>query len=142
AGRDGLPAEAWMAWGAQDVVLQRRMIDESEGAEEFKWRARTRLDALVGLAETTGCRRTHLLAHFGETIAACGNCDNCLDPPQTWDGTEAARKALSAIYRTGQRFGAGHVINVLRGEISDKVRDWGHDQVSTFGIGTELDEKT
>ncbi|MBI1905481.1 MAG: DNA helicase RecQ [Rhodocyclales bacterium] len=142
AGRDGLPAEAWMAWGAQDVVLQRRMIDESEGAEEFKRRARTRLDALVGLTETTGCRRTHLLAHFGEAIPACGNCDNCLDPPQTWDGTEAARKALSAIYRTGQRFGAGHVIDVLRGEISDKVRDWGHDQVSTFGIGTELDEKT
>jgi ATP-dependent DNA helicase RecQ len=142
AGRDGLPAEAWMAWGAQDVVLQRRMIDESEGADEFKRRARTRLDALVGLTETTGCRRTHLLAHFGEAMPACGNCDNCLDPPQTWDGTDAARKALSAIYRTGQRFGAGHVINVLRGEISDKVRDWGHDQVSTFGIGTELDEKT
>jgi ATP-dependent DNA helicase RecQ len=142
AGRDSLPAQAWMAWGAQDVVQQRRMIDESEGAEEFKRRARARLDALVGLAETTGCRRQQLLAHFGEAGPPCGNCDNCLDPPRTWDATEAARKALSGVFRTGQRYGAGHVIDVLRGERTDKVLDRGHDQVSTFGIGADLDDKT
>ncbi|WP_442880993.1 DNA helicase RecQ [Aromatoleum sp.] len=142
AGRDGLAAQAWMTWGAQDVVQQRRMIDESEGAEDFKRRARARLDALVGLVETTGCRRRHLLAHFGEASEPCGNCDNCLEPPRTWDATDAARRALSGVFRTGQRFGAGHVIDVLRGELTDKVRDWEHDKVSTFGIGTDLDEKT
>nr|WP_231874425.1 DNA helicase RecQ [Azoarcus sp. KH32C] len=142
AGRDGLPSQAWMAWGAQDIVQQRRMIDESEGNEDFKRRARARLDALVGLVETTACRRQHLLAHFGEEGQACGNCDNCLEPPRTWDATDAARKALSGVFRTGQRFGAGHVIDVLRGELTDKVRDWEHDKVSTFGIGAEMDEKT
>jgi ATP-dependent DNA helicase RecQ len=142
AGRDGLAAQAWMAWGAQDIVQQRRMIDESEGAEDFKRRARARLDALVDLVETTACRRQHLLAHFGETGEACGNCDNCLEPPRTWDATDAARKALSGVFRTGQRFGAGHVIDVLRGELTDKVRDWQHEKVSTFGIGAEFDEKT
>jgi len=142
AGRDGLPAQAWMVWGAQDVVQQRRMIEESSGDEAFKLRARARLDALVGLVEVTTCRRQHLLAHFGEASASCGNCDNCLTPPQTWDATEAARKALSTVFRTGQRFGAGHLIDVLRGELTDKVREWGHDQVSTFGIGGELDEKS
>ena len=142
AGRDGLAAQAWMAWGAQDIVQQRRMIDESEGSEDFKWRARARLNALVDLVETTGCRRQHLLAHFGEQGGPCGNCDNCLEPPRTWDATDAARKALSGVFRTGQRFGAGHVIDVLRGELTDKVREWQHDQVSTFGIGSDLDEKT
>ncbi len=142
AGRDGLPAQAWMAWGAQDVVQQRRMIDESEAGEEFKRLARNRLDVLVGLVEATTCRRQHLLGYFGEAAEPCGNCDNCLAPPQTWDATDAARKALSAVFRTGQRFGAGHVIDVLRGELTDKVRDWEHDQVSTFGIGAEFDEKT
>ncbi|NMF96788.1 DNA helicase RecQ [Aromatoleum toluolicum] len=142
AGRDGLASQAWMAWGAQDIVQQRRMIDESEGNEDFKRRARARLDALVGLVETTGCRRQHLLAHFGETGQPCGNCDNCLEPPSTWDATDAARKALSGVFRTGQRFGAGHVIDVLRGELTDKVRDWEHDKVSTFGIGADVDEKT
>ncbi|MCL4756912.1 MAG: DNA helicase RecQ [Rhodocyclaceae bacterium] len=142
AGRDGLAADAWMAWGAQDVVLQRRMIDESEASDEFKLRARARLDALVGLVETIGCRRTRLLAHFGEDHPACGNCDNCLEPPSTWDASESARKALSAVYRTGQRFGAGHVIDVLRGELTDKVKEWQHQEVSTFGIGTELDRDT
>jgi ATP-dependent DNA helicase RecQ len=142
AGRDGLPAQAWMAWGAQDVVQQRRMIDESEANDDFKRRARARLETLVGLVETTSCRRQFLLAHFGEATQACGNCDNCLTPPRTWDATEAARKALSAVFRTGQRFGAGHVIDVLRGELTDKVREREHDQVSTFGIGAELDEKT
>lgn len=142
AGRDGLPAETWMAWGAQDVVQQRRMIDESEGGEDFKRRARARLDALVGLVESVTCRRQHLLAHFGEDSAPCGNCDNCLTPPLTWDATESARKALSCVFRTGQRFGAGHLIDVLRGERTDKVAEWEHHAVSTFGIGAELDEKT
>lgn len=142
AGRDGFPAEAWMTWGAQDVVQQRRMIDESEAGDDFKSRARARLDALVGLVETIACRRQHLLAHFGETSGACGNCDNCLSPPRTWEAGEAARKALSGVYRTGQRFGAGHVIAVLRGEMTDKVREWSHDAVTTFGIGADLDEKT
>ncbi|WP_228151663.1 DNA helicase RecQ [Pseudazoarcus pumilus] len=142
AGRDGLPAEAWMTWGAQDVVQQRRMIDESDGAEDFKRRARARLDALVGLVETVGCRRRHLLTHFGEDSSDCGNCDNCLNPPRTWDATQAARKALSCAYRTGQRFGAGHLIDVLRGERTDKVGEWAHHETSTFGIGEDLEEKT
>ena len=141
AGRDGQPAQAWMTWGAQDVVQQRRMMDESEADEEFKRLARNRLDVLVGLVEATTCRRQHLLAYFGEEAPACGNCDNCLHPPQTWDATEAARKALSCVYRTGQRYGAGHLIAVLRGERSDKVLERGHEQISTFGIGSDVDEK-
>ncbi len=141
AGRDGLPAQAWMAWGAQDVVQQRRMIDESEAGEEFKRLARNRLDVLVGLVEATTCRRQHLLAYFGEDSAPCGNCDNCLHPPQTWDATEAARKALSCVYRTGQRYGAGHLIDVLRGELTDKVIERKHQDITTFGIGSDLDEK-
>ncbi len=141
AGRDGLPAQAWMAWGAQDVVQQRRMIDESEASEEFKRLARNRLDVLVGLVEATTCRRQHLLAYFGEASGPCGNCDNCLHPPQTWDATEAARKALSCVYRTGQRYGAGHLIDVLRGALTDKVIERGHQDITTFGIGSDLDEK-
>ncbi|MDY0011333.1 MAG: DNA helicase RecQ [Rhodocyclaceae bacterium] len=142
AGRDGLPAEAWMAWSAADVVQQRRMLNESEAGEDFKRMANARLEALVGLVETTDCRRQHLLAYFGEAAPPCGNCDNCIDPPRTWDGAEAARKALSCAYRTGQRYGAGHLIDVLRGETTDKMRERGHHQVSTFGIGADLDEKT
>ena len=141
AGRDGLPAQAWMAWGAQDVVQQRRMIDESDASEQFKRLARNRLDVLVGLVEATTCRRQHLLAYFSEQAEPCGNCDNCLNPPQTWDATEAARKALSCVYRTGQRYGAGHLIDVLRGELTEKVIEREHEQLSTFGIGAELDEK-
>ena len=141
AGRDGLPAQAWMAWGAQDVVQQRRMIDESDASEQFKRLARNRLDVLVGLVEATTCRRQHLLAFFGEQSEPCGNCDNCLNPPQTWDATEAARKALSCVYRTGQRYGAGHLIDVLRGETTEKVTEREHDCLSTFGIGAEFDEK-
>ncbi len=141
AGRDGVPAQAWMAWGAQDVVQQRRMIDESDANEQFKRLARNRLDVLVGLVEATTCRRQHLLAYFGEQAEPCGNCDNCLNPPQTWDATEAARKALSCVYRTGQRYGAGHLIDVLRGELTEKVVEREHDQLSTFGIGAEMDEK-
>ncbi|MDO9598640.1 MAG: DNA helicase RecQ [Azoarcus sp.] len=141
AGRDGMNAQAWMAWGAQDVVQQRRMIDESEGSEEFKRLGRNRLEVLVGLVEATTCRRQHLLAYFGEAAEPCGNCDNCLVPPQTWDATDAARKALSCVFRTGQRYGAGHLIDVLRGESTEKVLERGHNQISTFGIGSELDEK-
>ena len=147
AGRDGLSARAWMAWGAADVVQQRRMIDSGEGEagmdyETYRRLARNRLDALVGLAETMACRRQQLLAYFGEEIStACGNCDNCMNPPQAWDATEAARKALSCVYRTGQRYGAGHLISVLRGELTDKVQDKGHEKLSTFGIGSDLDEK-
>ena len=141
AGRDGLPAEAWMAWGAADVVQQRRMIDESEGSEAFKRLAGNRLDTLVGLVEATDCRRQHLLAYFGEAAAPCGNCDNCIDPPQTLDVTDAARKALSCVYRTGQRYGAGYLIDVLRGETTDKVRERGHETLTTFGIGADLDDK-
>ncbi len=141
AGRDGLPAQAWMAWGAQDAVQQRRMIDESDAEDEFKRRARHRLDVLVGLAEAVSCRRQNLLAYFGEDSPPCGNCDNCRNPPQTWDATEAARKALSCVYRTGQRYGSGHLIDILRGELTAKVIERGHAEISTFGIGSELDEK-
>ena len=141
AGRDGLPAQAWMAWGAQDVVQQRRMIDESEASEEFKRLARNRLEVLVGLVEATTCRRQHLLAYFGEESSSCGNCDNCLNPPQTWDATEAARKALSCVYRSGQRFGAAHLIDVLRGADTAKIRQFGHQSLSTYNIGSELDAR-
>jgi ATP-dependent DNA helicase RecQ len=145
AGRDGQPADAWMAYGLGDVVQQQRMIDLSEGGEVFKRVLRTKLDALLGLCETAGCRRTRLLGYFGETTGAghnCGNCDNCLEPPQTWDATEAARKALSAIYRTGQRFGAVHLIDVLRGKSTERIAQWGHDKLTVFGIGADVDEST
>jgi ATP-dependent DNA helicase RecQ len=140
AGRDGLPADAWMAYGLADVVQQRRLIDQSEASEAFKRVSGAKLDALLGLAETAGCRRVRLLDYFGEASAPCGNCDNCLAPPQTFDATDAARKALSAIYRTGQRFGAAHVIDVLRGKGGDKTGRWEHEKLSVFGIGADLDE--
>jgi ATP-dependent DNA helicase RecQ len=141
AGRDGLPADAWMAYGLADVVQQRRMIVESQADERHKRVAGAKLDALLGLCETTACRRQRLLAYFGEDSGPCGNCDTCLDPPQTWDGTEAVRKALSCVYRTGQRFGAGHVIDVLMGRDDERVRQWGHDKLSTYGIGADIPEK-
>ncbi len=140
AGRDGLPADAWMTYGLADVVQQRRLIDQSEGDEAFKRVATSKLDALLGLCETAGCRRVRLLAYFGEASAPCGNCDTCLEPPDTWDATEAARKALSAIYRTGQRFGAVHLIDVLRGKSGERVARWEHDRLSVFGVGADLDE--
>ena len=140
AGRDGAPADAWMAYGLTDVVQQRRLITESQADEAFKRVASAKLDALLGLCETASCRRVRLLAYFGEAAAPCGNCDNCLAPPQTWDATDAARKALSAIYRTGQRFGAVHLIEVLRGRDGERVRRWGHDRLSVFGVGAGLDE--
>ena len=144
AGRDGLPAYAWMAYGLQDVVNQRRMIDESPAGEEFKQVMRGKLDALLGLAEASDCRRVRLLAYFGEASQPCGNCDNCLNPPAVWDGTDAARKLLSTIYRiqqsSGVSFGAGHVMDILRGKTTEKVTQYGHMSLSTFGIGAEFSE--
>ena len=150
AGRDGLPADAWMAYGLADVVNQRRMIDESPAGEEFKRAQRGKLDALLALAEAHDCRRVRLLAYFGEASTPCAPprqnpCDNCLAPPATWDATEAARKALSCVLRFhqhgGQRFGAGHLIDVLRGKSTDKVAQHGHARLSTFGIGADLGEQ-
>jgi ATP-dependent DNA helicase RecQ len=140
AGRDGQPADAWMVYGLGDVVQQRRLIDGSEGSDDHKRISSAKLDALLGLCETAQCRRVRLLSYFGEASAPCGNCDNCLEPPETWDATVAAQKALSAIYRTGQRFGAVHVIDVLRGKETERVLRWDHQQLGVFGIGAELDE--
>jgi ATP-dependent DNA helicase RecQ len=137
AGRDGLPADAWMAYGLQDLVQLRRMIDESQAGEAQKRIQAAKLDAMLGLCETAECRRVRLLGYFGEAAAPCGNCDTCLDPPATFDGALAAQQLLSCVYRTGQRFGAMHVIDVLRGESTDKVAQRGHDKLSTFGIGRE-----
>jgi ATP-dependent DNA helicase RecQ len=126
------------------VVNQRRMIDDSPAEETFKQGQRGKLDALLALAEATDCRRVRLLSYFGEASQPCGNCDNCLNPPQTWDGTEAARKLLSCIYRfhqRGERFGAGHLIDVLRGKTTDKSRQYGHDKLSTWGVGADLSEQ-
>jgi ATP-dependent DNA helicase RecQ len=142
AGRDGEPADAWMAYGLGDVVQLRRLIEQSEGNEDFRRISFAKLDALLGLCETAGCRRVRLLGYFGEASQPCGNCDTCLEPPQTWDATEAARKALSAIYRTEQRFGAVHLMDVLRGKQTERVSQWNHDQLSVFGIGADLDEPT
>jgi len=140
AGRDGQPADAWMVYGLGDVVQQRRLIEASEAGDEHKRIASAKLDALLGLCETAQCRRVRLLAYFGEAIAPCGNCDTCLEPPETWDATLPAQKALSAIYRTGQRFGAVHVIDVLRGKETQRVLSWDHQQLGVFGIGAELDD--
>ncbi len=144
AGRDGLPAEAWMGYGLQDMVNQRRMIDESPAGEEFKQVMRGKLDALLGLAEATDCRRVRLLTYFGETSQACGNCDNCLNPPAVWDGTDAARKLLSTIYRiqqmSGISFGAGHLMDIVRGKTTEKVTQHAHETLSTFGIGANFTE--
>ena len=174
AGRDGEPATAWMAYGLQDVVNQRRMIDESPAADEFKQVLRGKLDALLTLAEASDCRRVRLLKYFGEEYQGphapplrgslppegadlpwggpaagrlrptCGNCDNCLTPPEMHDATEAARKLLSCIYRvqqaSGTAFGAGHIMDILRGKATDKVKQYGHEKLSTFGIGADLSE--
>jgi ATP-dependent DNA helicase RecQ len=144
AGRDGEPAEAWMAYGLQDVVNQRRMIDDGTAGEDFKRVQRGKLEALLALCEAHDCRRVRLLGYFGEASQSCGNCDNCLVPPDTWEATEAARKLLSCIYRmqraSGIGYGAGHLIDVLRGKHTDKVAQHHHDRLSTFGIGAEHDE--
>jgi ATP-dependent DNA helicase RecQ len=145
AGRDGLPADAWMTYGLNDVVNQRRMIDTSEVAsEEFKIVMRGKLDALLNLAEGTACRRVSLLHYFDEESSPCGNCDNCLQPPAVWDATDAARKMLSCIYRvqqaSGISFGAGHLMDILRGKATEKVLQHSHDKLSTYGIGSDLGE--
>jgi ATP-dependent DNA helicase RecQ len=151
AGRDGQAAHAWMAYGLQDVVNQRRMIDESPATDDFKQVMRGKLDALLALAEATDCRRVRLLSYFGETYAPtegsryfCGNCDNCLNPPQIWDGTEAARMLLSTIYRvqqmSGLSFGSGHLMDILRGKETEKTKQYGHQTLSTFGIGKTFSE--
>lgn len=143
AGRDGLPATAWMAYGLHDVVQLRGLIDRSEGDDERKRALRQQLDAMLGLCETVGCRRVALLDYFGQSSEPCGNCDTCLTPPQSWDGTVAAQKLLSTVVRLqrerNQRFGAGHLIDILLGAQTEKVNQWGHDSLTTFGIGTELD---
>jgi ATP-dependent DNA helicase RecQ len=143
-GRDGQPADAWMAYGLQDVVNQRRMIDESPAGDDFKQVMVGKLDALLSLAEAVDCRRVRLLKYFGEDSTPCGNCDNCLNPPQVWDGTDAARKLLSTIYRVQQQsgisFGAGHIMDILRGKITDKVTQFGHERISTFGLGAAFSE--
>lgn len=142
AGRDGEAAEVWLSYGLGDVVNLRQLIQQGEAGEERKRLELRKLDALLGYCESTQCRRQGLLGWFGEAHGgACGNCDNCLEPPRSWDGTQAARKALSCVYRTGQRFGAGHVIDVLRGVNTDKVQQWGHDRLSTWAIGDDLDER-
>ncbi|WP_077033165.1 DNA helicase RecQ [Pelomonas sp. KK5] len=145
AGRDGGASNAWMTYGLADVVNQRRMIDESPAEEDFKIVQRGKLDALLALAEATDCRRVRLLSYFGEASQPCGNCDNCLQPPATWDATDAARKLLSCIYRFhqhgGRRFGAGHLIDVLRGKQTDKVAQFNHESLSTFGVGADLSEQ-
>ena len=145
AGRDGLPAQAWMAYGISDVVNQRRMIDEGGAEEAFKAVLRGKLDALLTLAEATDCRRVRLLQYFGEASEPCGNCDNCLHPPAIWDGTDAARKLLSTIFRVHEMsqltFGAGHIMDVLRGKVTDKVTQYLHDKISTFGIGKDYSEQ-
>ena len=144
AGRDGLRADAWMAYGLQDVVNQRRMIDESPADESFKQLLRGKLDALLALAEATDCRRVRLLSYFDEPSQPCGNCDNCLHPPAVWDGTDAARKLLSTVYRAEQHsgfsFGSGHIMDILRGKATEKVSQYGHSQLTTFGIGANFSE--
>jgi ATP-dependent DNA helicase RecQ len=144
AGRDGLPSTAWLAYGLQDVVQQRRMIETSEGDQAHRRRLSAHLDAMLALCETVQCRRMQLLAYFGETSSKCGNCDTCLNPPESWDGTVPAQKLLSTIVRLqrerNQKFGAGHLIDILLGKQTPRVDQYGHDDLSTFGIGTDLSE--
>ena len=140
AGRDGTPANAWMAYGLQDVVQQRRMIEESEVDSSYKRVQSGKLDAMLGLCETLSCRRVRLLDYFGQSSTPCGNCDTCMTPPVSFDATEAVQKLLSTIYRVGQRFGAVHVLEVLRGVDAEKVRQWRHHELSTFGIGSDKSE--
>ncbi|MCA8931371.1 MAG: HRDC domain-containing protein, partial [Rhodospirillaceae bacterium] len=141
AGRDGLPAEALMLYGHEDVALRSRFIEESDAPEPRKRTERQKLDALLGLAETASCRRQALLSYFGDHCEPCGNCDTCLAPPKLFDGTIAAQKALSCIYRTGERFGQAYVVDVLLGVQNERIAQFGHDRISTFGIGTEHDAR-
>lgn len=145
AGRDGLPAQAWLAYGLQDVVQQRCLIDESDGSDAYRRRMSQQLEAMLGLCESVECRRVRMLAYFGESTQPCGNCDVCLNPPEAWDGTVAAQKVLSAVYRLwkerGQRFGAGHIIDILRGKKNPRVEEYRHDELSVFGVGADLSER-
>ena len=140
AGRDGLPAAAWMAYGLQDVAQQRSFIESADTADAQKRVERQKLSALLGLCETTRCRRQVMLEYFGDTCAPCGNCDTCHAPPETFDGSVAAQKAISCVYRTGQRFGVNYLIDVLLGADEVRIRDFGHDRQSTFGIGKEFNK--
>jgi ATP-dependent DNA helicase RecQ len=138
AGRDGLPADAWMSYGLQDVITLRQMLETSDADDTHKRVERHKLDAMLGLAELTTCRRQALLGYFGETLdQPCGNCDNCLEPPETWDATTAAQKALSCVHRTGQRFGVNYLVDVLLGKDDERIQRFGHDRLSVFGIGRE-----
>jgi len=140
AGRDGLPADAWMLYGLQDVITLRQMLEQSTAADAHKRVERHKLEAMLGLCELTSCRRQALLAYFGDELPEpCGNCDTCLDPPATWDATVPAQMALSCAYRTGERFGVNHLVDVLRGRGNDRVRRFGHDRLSTFGIGADIE---
>jgi len=143
AGRDGLPSDVWMAYGMADVIQRGRMIDEGSSGNDVKRVERAKLNALLGICETPGCRRQAILAHFGEAHGGqCGNCDTCLKPVETWDGTEAAIKALAAIYRTGERFGTGHLIDVLLGNRNEKTTRFGHADMPVFGVGKDIPSKT
>ena len=142
AGRDGLPADAWMVYGLADVIRLRQMLEASEADEQHKRRERSKLEAMLGYCELTSCRRQVLLAHFDDVLETpCGNCDTCLLPVDSWDGTEAAQKALSCVYRTGQRFGVNYLIDVLLGKSNERMQRFGHDTISTFGIGAELGQQ-
>ena len=142
AGRDGEPAQAWLCYGLGDMVMLRQMIENSDAGEERRWLERRKLDTLLGYCESTRCRRQVLLDAFGETYPqACGNCDNCLEPPRTWDATVAAQKALSCVYRSGQRFGVTHLVDILRGVGNERISQLGHDKLSTYGIGADLDAR-
>lgn len=141
AGRDGLPADAWMLYGLQDVITLRQMQESSNADETFKRVERHKLDAMLGFCELTSCRRQTLLSYFGETLEQpCGNCDTCLEPPHTWDATVAAQKALSCVHRTGQRFGVNYLIDILHGKQNDRIQQFGHHQLSTYGIGKEFND--
>jgi ATP-dependent DNA helicase RecQ len=142
AGRDGLPSEALMLYGHEDIALRSRFIAESDAPEQRKRMEQQKLDALLGLAETAGCRRQVLLSYFGDRCEPCGNCDTCAEPPRLFDGTVAAQKALSCIYRTGERYGQAHIVDVLLGVGNERISRLGHDKVSTFGIGAEHDNRT
>ena len=142
AGRDGLPSDTLMLYGYEDIALRSRFIEESDAPDQRKRMERQKLDALLGLAETAGCRRQVLLSYFGDDCEPCGNCDTCAEPPKLFDGTIAAQKALSCIYRTGERFGQAYVVDVLLGVENERIAQLGHDRISTFGIGTEHDNRT
>ncbi|BCD97104.1 DNA helicase RecQ [Marinagarivorans cellulosilyticus] len=141
AGRDGAPSTALLLYGFEDVVKLRQMTSNSEGNEAFRRAEQERLNAMLALCELASCRRQTLLRYFDDELPKpCGNCDTCIEPPQTWDATEAAQKALSCVYRTGQRFGVQHVVDVLRGEKNDRIKQYGHDQLTTFGIGSDISQ--